>query len=95
MDEMEIMQIKELVKDLNKSQRVVYYEQKRKNAGIAALLSFLIPGAGQMYLGKVGKGLLILLFCWLIIPWVYGIYDAYVSAKKYNAQLYSIIFGGS
>jgi hypothetical protein len=26
--------------------------------GIAALLSFVIPGAGQMYKGKVGAGLL-------------------------------------
>jgi hypothetical protein len=26
--------------------------------GIAALLSFIIPGAGQMYKGKIGAGLL-------------------------------------
>ena len=30
--------------------------------GIAALLSFIIPGAGQMYKGDVGIGLLWLLF---------------------------------
>jgi len=28
------------------------------NYGIAALLSLIIPGAGQMYLGRVGRGLL-------------------------------------
>jgi TM2 domain-containing membrane protein YozV len=31
------------------------------NPGIAALLSLVIPGAGQMYKGKVGAGLL-----WLV-----------------------------
>jgi len=92
MDEMEAMQIKEFVKDMDKTQRIVYYEQKKKSIGIAVLLSVVIPGAGQMYLGKVGKGIILLLTCWLIIPWIYSIYDAYKSAKDYNAQLYSIIF---
>lgn len=31
--------------------------QPKWNGGIAALLSFLIPGAGQMYKGQVGNGL--------------------------------------
>ncbi|MDI6885794.1 MAG: TM2 domain-containing protein [archaeon] len=92
MEETEAMQIKELTKDMDKNQKVSYYEQKKKSAGIATLLSFIIPGAGQMYLGRVGKGILILIFCWLIIPWLYGIYDAYKTANDYNARLYSIIF---
>ena len=92
MDDAEVMQIKNLTKDMDKSQKVTYYEQKKKSAGIATILSFLIAGTGQMYLGKIGKGILILLFCWLFIPWIYGIYDANKSAKDYNALLYSIIF---
>ncbi|HII59151.1 TPA: TM2 domain-containing protein [Methanocaldococcus jannaschii] len=92
MNEIELMQIKDFVKDMDKNQRIVYYEQKKKSVGIAVLLSFIIPGAGQMYLGRVGKGIILLLTCWLIIPWIYSIYDAYKSAKDYNAQLYSIIF---
>lgn len=28
------------------------------SAGVAALLSFIIPGAGQIYRGKIGKGIL-------------------------------------
>jgi TM2 domain-containing membrane protein YozV len=92
MDEIEVMQIKEFVKDMDKYQKVVYYEQKKKNEGIATALSIIIPGVGQMYIGKVGKGILILIFFWLIIPWLYGIYDAYKNAKDYNAQLYSIVF---
>ncbi|WP_245527600.1 NINE protein [Methanotorris igneus] len=93
MDETEFMQIKEFVKDMDKTQRIVYYEQKKKSVGIAVLLSALIPGAGQMYLGKVGKGIIILLTFWFfLIPYIYGIYVAYKSAKDYNARLYSVIF---
>ncbi len=48
-----------------------------------------------MYLEKVERGILILLFSWLIVPWIYGIYDAYKYANDYKAQLYSIIFSDS
>ena len=92
MEETEAMQIKELTEDMDKNQKVSYYEQKKKSAGIAAVLSFIIPGVGQTYLGRIGKGILILLFSWLFIPWIYGIYDAYKTANNYNARLYSIIF---
>ena len=92
MDAMEVMQIKELTNDMGKNQKVVYYEQKKKNVGIATALSLIIPGVGQMYIGKIGMGILILIFCWLIIPWLYGIYDAYKSANDYNVELYSILF---
>ena len=30
--------------------------------GVAAVLSFIIPGAGQIYRGKIGKGLVWLVF---------------------------------
>ena len=92
MDDAEVMQIKEFTKDMDKSQKVTYYEQKKKSVGMATVLSFLIAGTGQMYLGKIGKGILILLFCWLVIPWIYGIYDAHKGANDYNALLYSIVF---
>ncbi|HYW09973.1 MAG TPA: hypothetical protein VE913_23610 [Longimicrobium sp.] len=40
-------------------QQVVYVETRRRpSGGIAAVLSFLIPGLGQIYRGKVGRGLL-------------------------------------
>jgi TM2 domain-containing membrane protein YozV len=51
-----------------------------KNSGLAAVLSLIIPGLGQMYVGKIGRGLLILFigipcsaiialfFFWLIAP---------------------------
>ena len=37
-------------------------KERKWSPGIAALLSFLIPGAGQMYKGNVGVGLLWLIF---------------------------------
>lgn len=70
-----------------------------KNPTIAALLSFLLTGAGQIYNGQVGKGIFfiavqavnVLLMAVLIgfitlpITWLYGIYDAYKTAEKLNS----------
>lgn len=72
---------------------------EKKNEGLAAILSFLFLGLGQIYNGQIGKGILfiilgvvfVLMFLVLIgIPlyvifWVYNIYDAYNTAKQINA----------
>lgn len=72
----------------------------RKNPGLAAIASFLIPGLGQIYNGQIGKGLLII-FVWSVaivmvisapllgfglafLIWVLSIYDSYNQAEKYN-----------
>ena len=55
-----------------------------KSPGVAMLLSIIFPGGGQFYNGHVGKGILILCTFWLIIPWIYGIFDAYSSANRIN-----------
>ena len=51
-----------------------------KNSGLAAVLSLILPGLGQMYAGQIGRGLLFLFigipltaivalfFFWLIFP---------------------------
>lgn len=67
-----------------------------KSPGLAAVLSFLIVGLGQIYLGLTKKGIILfvaavisgvlMLFVigwitWLIV-WVYAIYDAYNSGEK-------------
>ncbi|HUL62852.1 MAG TPA: HEAT repeat domain-containing protein, partial [Methanocella sp.] len=67
----------------------------RKSELLAAFASFLIPGLGQVYNGeKWTKALLYLIgFCvgtvLLVVPglivWLYGIYNAYRTAKKVNA----------
>lgn len=77
-------------------------QQQIKNPGVAAVLSFFIVGLGQIYNGEIGKGIGLLIF-WgiaialsfiligiplLIIIVVYGIYDAYNTAKKINERGY-------
>ncbi len=66
---------------------------EQKSTGLAAVGSFLFAGLGQVYNGSLGKGLLILFgtligYLFFVIPgiivWVYGIYDAYSTAKKMN-----------
>lgn len=73
--------------------------RKQKSAGLAAVLSFLVVGLGQVYNGEVGKGVLLFLgavvsgilmyvligfITWIII-WFYAIYDAYNTANRINA----------
>lgn len=70
--------------------------RSHKNPTIAAILSFLIVGLGQIYLGLTKKGIILFvvavisLMCLafifggilFFIIWGYGIYDAYNSAEK-------------
>ena len=72
-----------------------------KNPGLAAVASFFFAGLGQIYNGEITKGLLLMaiqivnvvLMIFLIgfvlypIIWVYGIWDAYTTAEKYNEGL--------
>lgn len=58
--------------------------KKWKNPAIAVLLSMFIPGAGQIYNGQIGKGILILISACLVVPYIFGIFDAYFIAKKIN-----------
>jgi len=67
----------------------------RKSPGIAAVLSFLIIGLGQIYNGQILKGLIMLavaILCGITIVglvvsfliWLYGVFDAYGTAKRMN-----------
>lgn len=72
-----------------------------KNAGLAAVLSFLIPGLGQIYNGQIIKGLLIVVvqainvaltnvligFIFYPIVLVYAVFDAYRTAQRINAYV--------
>jgi len=71
-----------------------------KNEGIAAVLSFFFCGLGQIYNGQIGKGITLIviqvinatlmfvtLFLWspvYFVVWIFGIWDAYTTAKKIN-----------
>ena len=74
----------------------------QKSPILAAILSFLIVGLGQIYLGLTKKGILLFIgavisgflmliiigwITWLIV-WGYGIYDAYNSANKINMGIH-------
>ncbi len=65
--------------------------QSNKDPGIAALMSFIIPGAGQIYCGRIGRGLAFLFgtalgLVLLVIPglliYLFNIYDAYRLAQN-------------
>lgn len=71
-----------------------------KSAGLAAVLSALINGLGQIYNGQILKGIIIIvvqiingaltaiLIGWILIPivWVWAVYDAYRGAEKINRR---------
>lgn len=64
---------------------------KRKEPGIALLLSFLLPGLGQIYNGDVGKGIGFMIGFWVliwvgigIVFWIWGMIDAYQVATNIN-----------
>ena len=87
------------------AQQPVYTQQpaaavmQKKSAGVAVILSFFLPGLGQIYNGQIGKGIgmiILSVIFWLlssiligipfyIILWVYGMYNAYSTANKINA----------
>lgn len=71
-----------------------------KSAGLAAVLSALINGLGQIYNGQILKGIIIILvqainglltavlIGWILLPivWVWAVYDAYRGAEKINRR---------
>lgn len=59
-------------------------KKEERSPALAAILSFIIGGLGQIYNGQFGKGILIFFTSWLIFPWIIGIFDAYKTAKKIN-----------
>jgi TM2 domain-containing membrane protein YozV len=69
-----------------------------KNAGIALLISFFLPGVGSLYAGKTNTGVIILIgyiISWILTIviigfvgvfgfWVWGMIDAYQAAQSWN-----------
>lgn len=64
-----------------------------KSPGLAAILSFLFCGLGQVYNGEVGKGVAFLLGFWvglalLVVPgvivWIWSMVDAHNTAANFN-----------
>lgn len=71
-----------------------------KSPGIAAVLSFLIQGLGQIYNGQIFKGLVLVViqainvalmnvligFITYPIVLIYAVYDAYRGAERANSR---------
>ena len=70
-----------------------------KSPGLAALIALVIPGAGHIYDGRIGEGILFLFISfvlWIIgiltivglilvpIFYIWQIFDAYSKANQYN-----------
>jgi TM2 domain-containing membrane protein YozV len=88
--------------DLNYSNNYRYDSRPRdveiKSTGLGILLSFLLPGLGHLYAGKINKGLVILIVyvimwaaSYFIIPlfvafilWIWAMVDVYGIIKEYN-----------
>ncbi|MGH2367769.1 MAG: hypothetical protein ACRDI2_06180 [Chloroflexota bacterium] len=82
------------------SQPQVIVVRSGKSAGLAAILSFLWCGLGQIYNGQILKGvifaavyfisaLLIFIVIGLVttpILWIWGMVDAYRTAERLNEQ---------
>jgi TM2 domain-containing membrane protein YozV len=92
MDEVDQMRVNQASASMDSGQKALLYEVMKKNVGLNTLISIFIPGGGQIYLSQYLKGILILLFSWLIIPWLYGIYDAHTTANRFNLELYGLIY---
>jgi TM2 domain-containing membrane protein YozV len=64
---------------------------RRKEPGVALLLSFFMPGLGQIYNGDVGKGIIFFISFWILvwvfigwIIWIWALVDAHQSATNIN-----------
>lgn len=72
------------------------YEFRKKSPALAAFISFLLPGTGQMYGRKIGQGIIwlivtILGYCIWVVPGVVlhicCIVNAYKTIQRYNFDL--------
>lgn len=66
-----------------------------KSPVVAGLSSMLIPGLGQAYNGRIGRGIEVMLgtalgFLVFLVPgaivWIYGIVDAFLTADRMNRK---------
>lgn len=58
-----------------------------KDPALATILSIVLPGGGQAYNGQFLKAFLVFVTSPLVVPWVIGVADAFLSARKINRRL--------
>jgi TM2 domain-containing membrane protein YozV len=78
---------------LPSQEKIIFFELKKKSQAVGLLLAiFLFGGAGQIYAGKVVKGIIFILLSWLVITYIYAIWDTYKLIEEYNENLYLAVF---
>jgi len=61
--------------------------KERKEMWLGILLALIVPGLGQIYTDQsFGKAAAIFCTSFLILPYLYGIYDTYREIKKINGE---------
>jgi len=70
---------------------IMQYNSVKKNPTSAVLLALFLGGLGihKFYMGKIGLGVLYLIFCWTYIPAIIAFIEAFTVAgqvAKYNQQ---------
>ena len=54
----------------------------RATPWLRAAAGTVVPGAGQALNGQLLRGVGVLLTCWLIVPWIWGVADAWRTAHR-------------
>ncbi len=58
----------------------------QRSPALAAFLSFVIPGLGQLYNGEGLKGFVLFITSIFVLPWVVAVVDAYYTARIMNLE---------
>ncbi|HUY88124.1 MAG TPA: NINE protein [Pirellulales bacterium] len=76
-----------LLKDLTDHERLMFqneYFAVRKSGTTGVLLALFLGlfGAHHFYMGRVGLGVLYLLFCWTYLPFVVGLVECFLMSGR-------------
>lgn len=89
-----IRKISETSNKTEKKQIKIYPIEPQKNSGVAAVLSLIVPGLGQIYNGEIGLGLFLMVLTigsyFILIGFffhVWLIFDAYNYAERLNQKI--------
>jgi hypothetical protein len=56
--------------------------RETQKSWLAGAFALLLPGSGQVYNGQLGKGAAVFLLAPLVLPWLWGVYDAATTAEE-------------
>lgn len=88
------VQYMQILQALPQDQQMTFsmqYQNVKKSASTGILLALFLGGIGAhwFYMGRTGRGVVYLLFCWTFIPGILAIFDAIGmsnTVKKYNLE---------